>query len=159
MNEKRVTLPGMWDPRPGNARPIGERINFDAADGCWEWTGAGDKGNYGQLMIGGVVTKPHRVVYTIIKGEIPDGLELDHLCRNTRCVNPDHLEPVTHKENVARGQSISAMYAARTHCPQGHELSGDNLGRAEMRRGYRSCVICRRARERARGKRNRTVTP
>ncbi len=103
----------------------------------------------------------HRVSYELIKGKIPDGLTLDHLCRNTKCVNPDHLEPVTAKVNVLRGNGYYAQAKRHTHCPKGHELVGNNLDPASLKQGIRRCLICRRERTKiaARKHRGRFDTP
>ena len=100
---------------------------------------------YGRFSPGGGLARvlAHRVAYEISKGEIPDGLVIDHLCRNTYCVNPQHLEPVTHRVNCLRGVSPSAIHAQKTHCPHGHPYGPVN------RRGQRLCRVCRRARRRS----------
>lgn len=81
----------------------------------------------------------HNFAYEINKGKIPNGLQLDHLCRNRKCVNPDHLEPVTPRINVLRSTSIIAINAIKTHCPKGHPLSGYNLYSYKNRRHCRTC--------------------
>jgi hypothetical protein len=91
----------------------------------------------------GKVLLAHRVSYELVKGPIPEGLHLDHLCRTPLCVNPDHLEPVTHRENLLRGNTFAARNAAKTHCVQGHELTPDNLYLRKDRIG-RMCMTCRR---------------
>ena len=84
----------------------------------------------------------HRIVYELIKGKIPEGLFIDHLCRVRNCVNPDHLEPVTHEENIRRGiGGVNAINRAKTHCLKGHPLSGENM---QMRNGARVCLTCSR---------------
>lgn len=93
---------------------------------CWIWTGGTNSSGYG----------PHRKIYLRFVGTIPDGLELDHLCQNRRCVNPAHLEPVTHQVNSLRSGGWGAQHAKRTACPQGHPYSGRN------NRGERICAIC-----------------
>lgn len=114
--------------------------------GCWIWAG-GDNGRYGTLNIGNHKMQPaHRATYELAKGKIPDGLHIDHLCRNTFCVNPDHLEAVTCKENVMRGEGLASINAKKTHCPKGHPYSGDNLYLHPN--GSRKCVTCRRYKKR-----------
>jgi hypothetical protein len=111
------------------------------ASGCWLWR-VGD--GYAQFYFEGRVQPAHRVAYELVVGPIPDGLELDHLCRNHPCVNPAHMEPVTHQVNVLRGVGITARRAQQTHCLRGHPLSGANL---YMRSdGGRECRACRPAR-------------
>ena len=102
---------------------------------CWEWRGSKDRGGYGKLKTRGKVLYAHRESYEHQEGEIPYPLELDHLCRNHGCVNPKHLEPVTHKVNLQRGDFANAR---KTHCPQGHEYDHTN------KVGSRRCRICLR---------------
>lgn len=112
-------------------------------NGCWEWTGGRNRG-YGVLSYKGKYDKAHRLSYMWLKADIPNGLELDHLCRNPPCVNPDHLEAVTRKINASRGS-----WAMKTHCPQGHEYSAKNLVPSTLIRRPnpgRACSICARAR-------------
>lgn len=106
--------------------------------GCWEWKGALNKG-YGVLSVKNKLKQAHRISYEAFVGEIPNGLVLDHLCKNTRCVNPEHLEPVTQALNVARGDS-GRYWSKKTHCPQGHEYSNENTYVSKM--GRRSCRNC-----------------
>jgi hypothetical protein len=108
-------------------------------NGCWIWWGRCTEDGYG--MFGTPYKRAHRVAYEIFKGAIPDGLQIDHLCRVRRCVNPEHLEAVTSKENTLRGETITGLNAQKTHCPQGHPLEGDNL---YLYNGKRSCKECRR---------------
>jgi len=116
---------------------------------CWEWTGARDPRGYGRAGFGrrehgtGLV---HKMIYEAIKGLVPDGLELDHLCRNPCCANPDHLEAVTHQVNVQRGRggaNLLAMAIAVTHCPQGHPYDEANTYRRRNRPNSRECRTCR----------------
>lgn len=96
-------------PEAGGAyshEPMADRIrrfSIEADSGCWEWQLAVNKIGYGIIGVNGGSKFAHRMSYLSIKGPIPEGLELDHLCCNKRCVNPDHLEPVTRSENVRRG--------------------------------------------------------
>lgn len=110
-------------------------------DGCWQWTGGTARG-YGRFCANYKMHNAHRWSYEFSVGPIPAGLQLDHLCRNTMCVNPAHLEPVTPQENTLRGHTLAAANAAKTHCPKGHPLSGANL--YVTPRGYRDCRACRR---------------
>lgn len=102
----------------------------------------------------------HRAVYEHLRGPIPVGLELDHLCRNTRCVNPAHLEPVTHRENALRGVGVSAINAAKTHCKYGHDLTNpDNYWLKAYGNAVatRICKACKRARNNADAARRRAA--
>lgn len=113
---------------------------------CWIWT-AGRRGpdGYGGFTPTRKRTVfAHRYAYELLVGPIPDGLELDHLCRVRPCVNPSHLEPVTHRENVMRGRAVTAINARKTHCPQGHPYSGANL--RFNTGGDRVCRACHRKR-------------
>lgn len=106
---------------------------------CWEWMGALDMNGYGRLAIEGKQKYAHKLMYEMERGPVPDGLELDHLCRNPRCVKPAHLEAVTHRENCLRGFGVGALAAKLTHCPKGHPLDG-------KREKQRYCLACHRER-------------
>jgi len=113
--------------------------------GCWEWTGYHFLSGYGEFFANGKPVRAHRFSYLYFKGDIPDGLEPDHLCRNRGCVNPDHLEAVTHQENVMRGrnpQLTRERCAAKTHCPKGHPY--DSINTYIHPDGSRKCRTCRR---------------
>lgn len=138
-------------PRTGRPpKPARERFFRQtriSPSGCVEWTGFLDRDGYGQFRPGGRQSgkvRSHRWAYEHLVGPIPDGLVLDHLCRNRACVNVDHLEPVTTRENWLRGEGPARINADKTHCINDHPLSGDNLLVAPD--GKRACVSCRKAR-------------
>jgi hypothetical protein len=109
---------------------------------CWVWTGAHSKGGYGQIRgVNGTVTLyTHRWSYEHHKGPIPDGLHLDHLCRNRSCCNPDHLDAVTNGENTRRGVGAAAQHARQTHCKNGHLFDAENtIPSGDKGRRCRTC--------------------
>lgn len=109
---------------------------------CWEWTGAKTAG-YGTIAKpGGGTIGAHRWACGEFNGEVPDNYHVDHLCRNTSCVNPMHLEAVTPTVNKLRGVSPHAENARKTHCPKGHEYSEENTY-THPSTGYRQCRKCR----------------
>lgn len=118
-------------------------------NGCWLWQGAISDG-YGLIGRGksGKVISVHRLSYIYHNGEIPKGLQIDHLCRVRHCVNPKHLEAVTHRTNTLRGVGASAQNVKKTHCPQGHPLSGENLTEYGISQGKRLCRTCKNNRNR-----------
>lgn len=122
--------------------------------GCWLWRGSATSTGYGQLHVKGSPRKAHRLSYEHFKGRIPDGLQIDHLCRQPFCVNPDHLEAVTNRENTLRGTAGDAQLA-RTHCPSGHEYTESNTRRWRGRRHCKTCNRAAGARYRARKRRER----
>lgn len=125
----------------GSYKAKGSPIGYMVTEaGCWEWVGARNPLGYGYLHLNQVKTMAYRHVYQLERGPIPEGADLDHLCRNPSCVRPDHLEPVTHRENVLRGTGASARNARKTHCSKGHEFTAANTGRS--RRGVRFCRTC-----------------
>lgn len=115
-------------------------------DGCWLWTGGKRGCGYGTIRRNGKNTSAHVVAYEMLVGPIPDGLEIDHLCRVRLCVNPEHMEPVTHRENIRRSIGNFGDKARQTECIHGHPLSGDNLYIATN--GRRQCRACAARRQR-----------
>lgn len=114
---------------------------------CWIWTGSTDQHGYGYFRINKeLVVLAHRFAYVERCGAIPEGLELDHVCRNRSCVRPDHLEPVTRRENVQRGYSPSTITAATGVCGRGHAMSGENTY-VSPGDGGRRCRTCIRERQ------------
>lgn len=125
------------------------RVAKGGPEDCWEWRAGVQTDGYGcftfkPLRIKNVLA--HRWAYVTLVGLIPRRHELDHLCRNRRCVNPKHLQPVTKRENILRGVGTGARFARRTHCDRGHELAGDNL--VVRTDGGRRCRECRKVRRR-----------
>ena len=136
---------------------IRSKYQVDEKTGCWVWTAANDgQHGYGKVSINGRQLRAHRVVYAMHKGAIPDDLHLDHLCRNPACVNPEHLEPVTNRENVVRGPRVIQARAA-THCRHGHEWTPDNTY-VHPRSGSRVCRACTRDAQK-RYHQRRSITP
>lgn len=119
------------------------------ANECWVWVGHKKPDGYGRLSINGRMKYAHRVAYEILVGPVPHGMELDHLCRNTSCVNPAHLEPVTHRENILRGVGMGGVNARKTHCKHGHEFTEDNTIILKSS-GWRICAICEKVRAKRR---------
>ena len=122
------TLPNSWK----------ERIIYNE-NGCWVWTGGKSGNGYASGNYNKKTVRVHRVIYSLLVKNPENGLELDHLCRNRNCVNPHHLEEVTHLENMRRG-----LPSIKTRCKRGHDLSGDNL--LSSTPGRRSCRLCGRIR-------------
>lgn len=116
-------------------------INWET--GCWEWTGNKALTGYGTIKIDRKACYTHRVAYELIEGPIPQGLVIDHLCRNHACINPAHLEPVTIGENTRRSPiNFAALNARKTHCSKGHEFTPENTYLTQ--RGQRQCRKCGR---------------
>ncbi len=109
---------------------------------CWLWTGARTNKGYGRFWNGQRYVYSHRWVYEQSFGAIPAGLTIDHLCRTRRCVRPNHLQPVTNRQNILRGSSPPAQNARKTHCPLGHVLADPNLY-TNPKTGKRQCRECK----------------
>lgn len=126
------------------------KIAVDATTGCWLWTAAVDDDGYGRVSWERRNRKAYRIVWTLLRGPIPSGLEPDHQCRVRLCVNPDHLELVTHAVNVARGhlgQTLRLKFSAPRTCPQNHPIVGRNLIVSTTKAGHpnRKCRACANA--------------
>lgn len=106
---------------------------------CWTFEGPKVNG-YGVAWVDGVKARVHRAAYEVLVGPIPDGLVLDHICRNRACYNPAHLEPVTTSENLRRSPLMGRAKLSKTHCPAGHPYSGENL--YTNPKGARICRAC-----------------
>lgn len=133
------------------------RITY-SQQGCWEYQGARHvntkHGIFGYTVQGHTTTfRVHKWVYENTVGPVPDGLVLDHLCRNPPCCNPSHLEPVTQGENVLRGEGIAARNARKTHCHKGHEFTGGNFRVDTL--GRRVCRVCKRERDKMYRRKNK----
>ena len=115
------------------------KVRVDHESGCWIWIAARWPDGYGAFRSGDRKVRAHRWSYVHHKGPIPDGLILDHLCRNPSCVNPYHLEAVTHQTNTLRGIGPAAIHAKKTHCDHGHEFTPENTYRGKFGRSCRRC--------------------
>jgi len=120
-------------------------------NGCWVWNGNRNPDDYGRFWLDGKKILAHRFAYETLRAPIPPELELDHLCRDRGCVNPDHLEPVTHAENIRRGLTgkVNHRNARKTHCLRGHPFDG--VLNATNRGWTRFCWTCKRERARPLG--------
>lgn len=124
----------------------------DQTEGCWNWTGSRDPGGYGRLFVDRRNALAHRVSYELHVAPIPEGLTIDHLCRNTSCVNPDHLEAVTLLVNLARvprqPKPAKVKRSPARRCGKGHEFTPENTGYrkrlADDQSSFRYCITCKR---------------
>ncbi|MGN6128498.1 MAG: HNH endonuclease signature motif containing protein [Humibacter sp.] len=126
------------------------KVALPNREGCMLWTAYVDTIGYGRFGLHGKMAHAHRVSYTLAYGPIPESLVIDHVlargCTNRHCVAPLHLEAVTHRENLLRA-NVGANMRAKTHCPQGHPYSGENL--VIVKGGFRRCRTCNREHDRA----------
>jgi len=124
---------------------VSERFwaKVNKTEGCWEWTAVCKSDGYGVFTLRhGKKVLAHRYAFEDhIQGSIPDGMTIDHLCRNPRCVNPAHMEVVTVKENILRSDGLTAQNARKTHCDRGHEFTEENTQRNTH---GRRCAQCKR---------------
>jgi len=112
---------------------------------CWEFQGCRLKSGYGRVGWNGRLWLTHRITYTFLVGDIPDDLEIDHLCKNKPCCNPEHLEPVTRSENIRRGTQwhhTVERESSKTRCPRGHQY--DQINTYITAKGHRQCRLCKR---------------
>lgn len=116
----------------------------DKTGDCWLWTGTRNQKGYGRAELGGRRTGAHRVAWLRSGRDIPEGMQLDHLCRNRACVNPGHLEVVNNRTNVLRGHTLPALNIQKTHCVNGHAYSVENT--RYRKDGSRLCRVCVAAR-------------
>lgn len=117
---------------------------FTIDDDCWNWFGAMLPNGYGSIQRDRRQTGAHRAMFELLRGPIPDGMVIDHLCRNRRCVNPAHMEPVTSRVNVLRGEGHTARNAKKTHCVHGHPFDAENTYEVVVRgRVWRQCRACK----------------
>lgn len=112
--------------------------------GCWEWTRGKCSSGYGSIRVKDKKHRVHRLFYETCFGPVPKGLQLDHLCRNRWCCNPDHMEAVTQQENIRRGLTgkLNNHNARKTRCPRGHEYTEENTYIQRVT-GGRQCLICK----------------
>lgn len=125
--------------------PIAERLDraseHNPSTDCLIWTGQRNEWGYGVIWYNGGMKKVHRVAWELAYGPIPDGKQIDHLCRNRVCIYPEHMEIVTNKVNVLRGVGVTARNARKTRCCRGHDLAGDNVRIRRDGKG-RECRAC-----------------
>lgn len=133
------------EPLTSLPKRVQSKIEPEPNSGCWLWTGSLDKDGYARVSLGGKGKwrRAQRAIYELLIGKIPNGLVLDHLCRNRACVNPEHLEPVSNRVNVLRGVGVAAHNAQMVKCIRGHYFDA-------VWGGQRGCRTCSKIRYEAR---------
>lgn len=116
-------------------------------NGCWEWQGSKTRG-YGSFTVNNEAYRAHVFSYIMFKGPIPEGMQIDHLCRKRDCVNPEHLEAVTQLENVRRSNSPGAIALRTGKCMNGHALTPENARPHKRNPNWRHCMMCAANRKR-----------
>lgn len=141
VNPDHMSLRGPQETDQSRNKRMMEKFwsNVRKTDTCWIWEAYKSMG-YGKFIFNNQRWEAHRFCYTLFKGEIPFDKELDHLCRNPACVNPDHLEAVSHRENILRGNTLPSKNILKTDCPFGHEYSINNTRIGTN--GARYCKLC-----------------
>lgn len=122
-----------------NTERFWSRVNKTKS--CWIWTGYISPKGYGECYFKGKTCRAYRVSFEMVNGPIPDGMEIDHLCRNRACVNPEHLEAVSKRENILRGVCPPAINRRKKKCNNGHEYNAENT--MISKRGSRVCRLCK----------------
>lgn len=143
MGETTCTDEAPKRPRRSGRTPVERfwlKVERGTGDQCWNWLGAKNSYGYGNFWTGTVYTAAHRFSYELEHGSRPDDV-LDHLCRNRGCVNPAHLESVTNRENILRGEAPAALNARKAHCPAGHPY---DYVRVTRYGSGRDCKTCKR---------------
>lgn len=151
MNYRRTIPNGRYATDTSGLPMAAMRRMIPQPNGCWQWVGYVNDDGYGITTTNKGRIRTHRFVYETLVGPIPSGLDIDHLCRNRACCNPDHLEPVTRKENLRRSPLVrnnGRLNALKTECVHGHAFNAANT--VTDAKGWRSCRVCRNERGRAR---------
>lgn len=138
-----------------------EKVDKNGPLGCWVWTGQLHPTGYGQFIVmsgkRGYPRRAHRIAWELLRGPLKPEDYIDHLCRNRACVNPDHLQPVTNRENIRRGIAPSAINGRKTHCDYSHEFTPENTYVPPKRPTTRECRICIRRRDQEKRERKRAA--
>lgn len=143
-HEHWTYLPPSIEEIVGNCKPVWHDPHLEKP--CLVWQGNTQKRyGHGQIYYNGRTQMVYKVAYELLVGPVPEGKELDHVCRNPPCLEPSHLEPVPHRENVLRGEGLAAQNARKTHCKRGHEFTPENT--YLFPKGGRRCRTCKRLAE------------